>query len=316
MEEQDTQKNSCTFADESFVGGHLDDTVVVGAQVPSDIDLRWYHELRKKIRPDGKEVKYRDLKRKRPDLGIDLNNAILRGIGSALIVISDPSSYIKKVEKEIQLARTLPSLQRKRLMAPINHYVAQMTMSESPLRWVMPLADTEASDTVWIDSSGPLKNIHSKVESVERSITQPFNARLYACRANCSWYELVDDETRKRIFDKFFSERRYFVPSQFWTRLLVEAQQPERVFDNGNSAVVASLNNIRKWIDDDLQNVPFLGFQFSSGAVRQADSALVEQVQVSDLAAGFAREMYESAEGLKKVRDHFKRVVFNGTVLK
>jgi hypothetical protein len=53
----------------------------------------------------------------------------------------------------------------------------------------------------------------------------------------------------------------------------------------------------------------------SEGAIEQV-SADVAMLQAADLAAGYARELYNAHEGLRRVCEEFKGVILNGSMVR
>ena len=63
-----------------------------------------------------------------------------------------------------------------------------------------------------------------------------------------------------------------------------------------------------------LVNARYLEFTSPSGLIYEANSISFKHLQISDLAVGFAKDWY-LAHGIRKIRDNFKSVVFNGKFL-
>lgn len=64
----------------------------------------------------------------------------------------------------------------------------------------------------------------------------------------------------------------------------------------------------------DQHRVPLL--MAEPGQVSEQPSIAVQELQAADLAAGYARRLYESADGLKKVCLEFRQVILNGSVVR
>jgi hypothetical protein len=138
---------------------------------------------------------------------------------------------------------------------------------------------------------------------------------VFACRAVGVFVEIVDPENRRRALEAL-SDMRYFKSDDFDAQLMLDAQRPTRIFDKGNEKVTNMIRGLRRRVHDRLEDVHYLILPEGSGIVDEADSKVANLVGASDVAAGYARDLYESPDGLKKVSEAFDLVILNGQVVR
>jgi hypothetical protein len=89
------------------------------------------------------------------------------------------------------------------------------------------------------------------------------------------------------------------------------------VFDEGNRPSVDAIDALREAADDALtRRDRWLLVLPPSGQVVEQSSFESPELQAADLAAGYARRLYESDEGLKKVCLEFRQVLLNGGIVR
>jgi len=112
---------------------------------------------------------------------------------------------------------------------------------------------------------------------------------------------------------------------EFYCEILRVALPPRHAVDNGARTTVATINTLRELVADAARDYVTMGpgswvealEDFEAPPVIEADDEKTPELQVADLAAGHARALYGAggSEGLRKVRDFFRGVVFNGDLL-
>jgi hypothetical protein len=73
---------------------------------------------------------------------------------------------------------------------------------------------------------------------------------------------------------------------------------------------------LRRFVHDRFKDVHYFVLPPGSGLVSEVSSKLLEEVAVSDIAAGYARDLYASSYGIRRVREFFRLAFLNGTMLK
>src|SRR4029453_7508382 len=90
---------------------------------------------------------------------------------------------------------------------------------------------------------------------------------------------------------------------------------PTPVFDKGNEKVSGLIRSLRQGVHDRIEETEYLLIPDGVGIVEERDSKISTEVGASDIAAGYARDLYESPEGGRKVADAFDLAFLNGEVL-
>jgi len=291
-----------TFADDSYADSLKASTVTVLAQFPDSSDLTWHFELLWQFRRS--EVKYNDFRKRRHDLPPDLVRRVLRGLRGAVIAISDDRQH--RIEMEARIVNItkkplglLDASIQKYFTDMIGNFADEMVLLHSPIARVERFLG-ESDDTF----SGYSKRLGN-----------PRNIRVFACRAVGAFVEIVDPENRRRALEAL-SDMRYFKSDDFDAQLMLDAQRPTRIFDKGNEKVTNMIRGLRRRVHDRLEDVHYLILPEGSGIVDEADSKVANLVGASDVAAGYARDLYESPDGLKKVSEAFDLVILNGQVVR
>lgn len=65
-----------------------------------------------------------------------------------------------------------------------------------------------------------------------------------------------------------------------------------------------------------LEQTHYVVLSACSGIVGEEDSKVANLIGASDIAAGYARELYESSDGLKRVTEAFDLMIVNGRVVR
>lgn len=293
-----------TFADDSYADSIKTSTVTVLAQFPEHVDFTWHFSLLSKLRK--REAKYADFRRNRESLPPELVRSVLQGVRKAIIAISDDRQH------RIEMTATLENISGRSLkgLAPevrkyfegvVSKYADEMVLLHSPLSQVEHYLGAD-DDSVNFDR-------------YLKTLENPRNVRIFACRAAGAFFEVIDPDSRKKAIDRLY-EYRYSSMNQLQSQLLYHAGIPTRVFDKGNQKVTNLIRKLRQDVHDRIESTEYLLLPDSSGIVEEADSKESKEVGASDIAAGYARELYESSEGTKKVTDAFDLVILNGQVLK
>jgi hypothetical protein len=282
-----------TFADESYGDNPKRDTVMVLGELKGNVDLTWHAALLAKVKKQ--EIKWGQFRQRQDALPPELVKSVYVGMRSALIVISDDREYratYKDALEEslkVDLSKLAPDMQEK-LVTSGNPWVDRMVLVHSPLWEVNAfLGGDEVRD-----------DFDEHVKYLENSR----NVRFLATRVTSAFFETIDPDEDGKTPGVVDPER--------WR--LSAAITPVRTFDRGNEKVTNVIRGLRQQGAGRLYDAD--GVEIGTAAVTEASSKESRHVGAGDLAAGYARDLYLSADGLNKVRDAFDLVVLNGEVLR
>jgi len=114
-------------------------------------------------------------------------------------------------------------------------------------------------------------------------------------------YEVVDAITRGDLDATVFLRHR----------------STRQVFDEGDRATVDAIGLLRESANDAIQRNPRMRLLLNlKGDVTEGRSDASPELQAADVAAGYARRLYESEDGLKNVCVEFRQVLLNGTLVR
>lgn len=291
-----------TFADDSYADNLKVSTVTVLAQFPDHADLTWHFELLSHLR--RREIKYAGFRRYRDQLPRDVVRRVLRGLRKAVIAISDDREHRLKMQAILENVAKKPL----RSLDPhiqdyfdrvISRYADEMVLLHSPLWQVETFL-----------GGGDIDDFRRYVKTLEN----PRNVRVFACRATGAFFEVIDPNSKRKALDEL-AEFRYFSRGSLQSRLMQAAGVPTRVFDKGNEKVSGLIRSLRQEVHNRIEQTEYLLIPEGVGIVEEMDSKISTEVGASDIAAGYARDLYESPDGGRKVADAFDLALLNGEVL-
>ena len=292
-----------TFADDSYPDNPRAGGVIVTAQLPGHSNIAWYFELVRRFR---REVKYGDFKKHILGTESELERSVLRGIRDAVVFITDPFEYRFEIEESIRQITRKPVAElgadaRTYFQGLVDHYTDEMILIHSPLLTVDRFlgGQIERADLAYY----------------RRVLGKPQNIRIFASRSMGAFFEVVDPESRQRVLESLW-HRRYIMAGVLGAHLLWTAGIPHRVFDEGNVKATGLIRKLRRRVHHRLKDVHHLVLPPGSGLVSEVSSKLVEKVAVSDIAAGYARDLYAHSDGIRRVQEFFRSAFLNGTMLK
>ncbi len=292
-----------TFADDSYPDNPKVEGVIVTAQLREHSNIGWYFELVRRFR---REVKYGDFKKHILGTGSEIERGILQGIRDAVVFIADPFEYRFEIEERIRQIIRKPVAElgaeaRGFFQGLVDQYTDEMILVHSPLLTVDRFLGRhiERADLAYY----------------RRVLEKPRNIRIFASRSMGAFFEVVDPESRKRVLETLW-DRRYIMAGVLEAHLLQAAGIPHRFFDEGNVKATGLIRKLRRCVHDRLKDVHYFVLPPGSGLVSEVSSKVVEEVAVSDIAAGYARDLYASSDGIRRVREFFRLAFLNGTMLK
>lgn len=252
--------------------------------------MTWHAALRVHMRKP--EVKYAHFRNALKSLPGDLVTRVRAGMSQALVVIVDDNEHMTRFRAAIenQVGTRLQDMQRKLRAAmelQIDQLAGAQLLLESPLGQIQIL--TGAVD----------------VADMASRLGKRRNNAVTAARASAAFEEMLAPVAERWRIGK----HGLFVNEHPDIEVLRRGLKISRVFDIGNDLATGSLRQLRQELEfryrDEFDEDP-------SGVTVDADSRQSAHVGAGDLAAGWARELYGSDEGLRRVTDVFRRVVLNG----
>jgi hypothetical protein len=103
----------------------------------------------------------------------------------------------------------------------------------------------------------------------------------------------------------------YYDPALF----LQTAVEPNRTFDRGSDPAFRMLEEANNIVVDTIRSVQIEAGQFSPGRLAQEDSAKVRGIQAADIAAGYARQLFEREDADTRASTMAIRRVFSRVML-
>jgi hypothetical protein len=305
------------FADESF---KINDPhgLVTLAELPVWSDIRWHREL---VRICGTDAKWGQVRQRWDDLSHDLRRSIVRTLRDALITIIEPSLYRFELEKLIvnavgQPKRRWPEGFSKWVEEQLAQYERQRILSDSPVLQIQRFLE---DDGLTLGGLGGIEGNVDESRSVPTDISDALKSahtvRLFGARSASAFSVLVDHGQWQAALDELW-EMRYLSKERVVAHLLAAAERIQRVFDEGNQPSVLAISRLKESVRIKLASSGLIVMpsDVPAGAIEQS-SVETPELQVADLAAGYARQLYVGSDGLRIVREEFRAVILNGAMV-
>jgi hypothetical protein len=283
-----------TFGDESYEPNPRHPGAHVHAAFAHDSEMTWHAALLAQVR--RREVKYAQFRDGFPSPPIDLVNRVRAGMSQALVSIVDDREHMARAQAAVEnrVGVRLQDMSRKtraEMELHVHRLAGAEVLRESPLGRIARITGVVS------------------VEALASRLGKRRNNAVLGARAVAAFQELVaPPEERLKI-----ARESRFVTQHPDVAVLLRAGKVSRVFDAGNEQVTGVIRSVREELDrrygDELD-------EEAAGITIDADSSQSAHVGAGDLAAGWARALYESDDGLRKVTDIFRRVVLNGEVVR
>jgi hypothetical protein len=146
----------------------------------------------------------------------------------------------------------------------------------------------------------------------------PCQLRELIARFSLALGDALHPDRQAEIIEKRLRDARFISEGRVAYLALEETIAPDRVFDEGSAPVFAMLEGARNRIVETLKRMQMFQMEreIRAGTLAQDDSRRVLGLQVADVAAGVARDAYESSSGdtrsrARAVRRIFSRVLVN-----
>jgi hypothetical protein len=268
------------------------------AQFRSDADFTWVGITRSALTVE--ELKWKVLLPRRPRLkeNEDLWNAIVKGVKRATIVVIDP--------------RPLGHAVRQKLLAAgadeghdfgdkeIIDGCASALVASTPVAYL----PNELARTIGVyPTQLHLSFDEFTPEAIRRKIGSGLrDAKVFAARAHATFD--ASSVTINSTADVFRSPATPLV--------VAELLSTSRGFDVEHAKSVDLLNEAADAIATSLEHVlPVSGTISKQPLVKECDSLAIDQIQAADIAAGWARELFELGD-MRALARAFDRVFLNG----
>ena len=309
-----------TFSDDSFENVREPYAPVVVARLSSGADLRWHQDVVQRLARRSHEIKAALVLNHWSELPLDLRRAVMRTIREACISILDPRAYALEFERIVLRASRghgddVVSRIRRRFLGG---YVADRVLRSSPAWRIQKMLFPESP--FQLDEIYGVSSAHQGDDSLFKALRQklqkPHNVRLYGARSAAAFAELLDPNERMRAIDELIN-KRYVWLGEVDASVLTKHRMTKHVFDEGNRASVDAIEMLRTAADSALvrrERWPVV--LPPSGQVVEESSFASKELQAADLAAGYARRLYESDEGPRKVCVEFRQVLLNGSLVR
>ena len=306
-----------TFADETkgegrILHGGWPNPPEFIAQVDEDVDLRWIGEIRR--RTGLVELKYRDVHR-----WITYIDAVLYGMmqetwGKTDIVITDPRPALDSVQAYFRPfidPRLLGHPPVRKIMLSL---AARDILFDTPLIRLANLANFARPGLCLPDQDKALPEWASPREWAARLGNNYKKARSFAARLSASYFEACDDDHVDERIRRARTDCGIFGCSIDFGKVLLELSATRRVFDEGQDSALEDVKLVRRQSMEPLLLHRGIGPPSEFGSIEPGKSALSDELQAADLAAGLAKCDYE-ASGIAGVLERFRAVLYNGKVI-
>jgi hypothetical protein len=289
-----------TYGDATRTSGRFQKYIL--AQFRSDADLEWVRRTRSKL--VKAELKFGDIKENRPSLKKDQNlwSQIERGVGQGTIIVIDPGEYeplakdtlVKAdIEKAGSEVRAIVDACTSEVLAgtPIAYLPSELYRA---LNW-------QTTEITSLDRFQPDKLAAALGGSLKHAV-------IFAARAHAI-FDVGLLDSAKRTSDALRSPRLARV-------ILPELLSTARIFDTEYPVSVDMLNDAVNLIASAVEEVyPDFDRTSDKPLVIETDSRGYDELQASDVAAGWAREMLELSDA-RTLGAQFERVWVNGRRIK
>lgn len=272
------------------------------AQFRSDADLEWVRRTRSRL--VKAELKFKDFKEHRPSLRKEreLWALIEKGVGQASIIVVDPGEY-EPIAKETLLKEDIERAGSAE--KAIIDACAMEVLGGTPFAY-LPMELHRAMD--WVENKITSLAAFKPADLAEALGRNLKHSVIFAARAHAIFDVGLMDRAHKTS-DAFISPR-------FARIILPEVLSTTRYFDSEFPLSVDLLNHAVEVIAAAIEDrFPELGDLPDKPLVIETDSRGYDELQASDIAAGWAREMLEVTEP-HALGASFERVWLNGRRIK
>ena len=309
-----------TFLDDSY---HRDDpySPVIVARIPAGADLRWHDDVVAQLAPRYRELKAARVLAHLGDLSADLQRAVKRTIRDACISILDPRVYTFQFEQLLSRVggRNESSAKAHIRQKFMSSFVRDKVLWHSPAwriqQMLFPEPLFDLSQVYGVSSVYDVDE--SLFDVLKKKLQKPHAIRVFGARSAAAFAELLDPAERMRVLHDIAADQRYFFWQDVDATVFLRHRSVPQMFDEGERTSVEAIELLREHADEAVQRNPRMRWVLGESAeVAEGASHLNPALQAADVAAGYARRLYESNDGLKKVCIEFRQVLLNGTLIR
>lgn len=289
-----------TYGDATKTSGRFQKYIL--AQFRSDADLEWVRRTRSKL--VKAELKFGDIKENRPALKKDhsLWPQIEKGVGQGTIIVIDPGEY-EPLARETLLKADVEKAGSE-IRAIVNACTSEV-LAGTPIAYLPDelhrALNWETTEITSLDRFKPDQLADALGGSLKHAV-------IFAARAHAI-FDVGLLDSAKRTSDALKSPRLARV-------ILPELLSTARFFDTEHPVSIDMLNEAVNVISSAVEDVfPDFDRKSDKPLVIETDSRGYDELQASDVAAGWAREMLELAD-VRVLGAQFERVWVNGRRIK
>ncbi len=311
---------SSTFLDDSF---HRDDPYapVVVARILAAADLRWHADVVTRLARRSRELKASRVLKHLNELPADLQRSIMRTIRESCISILDPRVYTFQFEQMLSgIGDRLGTAGMARIRQQfLGDFVRNEMLWDSPAwriqRMLFPQPLFDLAEVYGVSSAYDVDN--SLFDTLKKKLRKPHSVRLFGARSAAAFAELLDPAERAAVVRGIEADQRYFFWQDLDATVFLKHRSMRQVFDEGDRVTVDAIGLLRESANDAIRRNPRMRWLLTlEGEVTEGTSDASPELQAADVAAGYARRLYESEDGLKKVCLEFRQVLLNGTLVR
>ncbi len=315
------------FADETRTGKIVRDlrgigSVVIVARFPGNADLDWLQQLSQDLRIQG-ELK--------SEVVLDTCRAqwrqwdwLLEKLSVTTIAIVDVAEHIRGLFEELAKtfgddvtaqatahsflrSRKIPQEYITRILCFLRKRAIHDSAVES-IAGIVRAAVRKSGLAAHLDDVLPDHRI--LLEMPEREF------REFAARFAIAFGDALYPVLQAEVIEKEMMGRRFFNEGMISLRIIERAIAPNFLFDEGSEKAFRRLKEAHQNICDIVKRAMLSVQRIGPGSVSQEDSKKVRGLQAADIAAGLAREIFESnypdvQDASGAVRSTFARVLLN-----
>ncbi len=320
------------FADETHTGKISHDlrgirSIIVIARFPGRCDLEWLQQLYHDLNIQG-ELKS-EIVIETCRANVQRWSWLLEKLSIATIAIVDVAEHIRGLLDELGslFGNKVPA----QVIAETFFWSGKLPQEfiTSMLRFLREMAINNSA-TEAITNILKMAAIKTEVTTciddilIDRRILLEMGEREFAefsARFSIAFADALDPLLQAEIIKKEIQDMRFFSEGIISSRILEYTIDSDFIFDERSKKVFERLKEAHQNMCDVVEQATFSGRRIGPGSISQDDSRKVRSLQAADIAAGIAREIFESnypdiQQASKAVKSSFERVLLNRQWLK
>jgi hypothetical protein len=319
-----------TFSDESSTGRHSEHfrglrRATIAARVDDSNGFEWFRRFRSDFLPDHTEPKS-ELILQVAGANTDAQSLLMDNIGRATIVIVDFAEHYRQLltpiiernggaplthEQAVAMATKIEAMPR------IGHHFLAAARDLAVYRTMIPQVERllrEAMHAVGLhDGDGMTLFDETELRELNHQEFQQL-----AVRFGVAFADALAPDRQAAAISRAIDDVRYLHSGRLAIVTLGSTIEPDRFFDEGFTHSMALLRRAHNSVVDrlfDEQMFDFMG-SLRPGRIVEEDSRLLTGIQVADIAARVASNIYERHSqdryaGARAVKQVFDRVLLN-----